>query len=108
MMGMSTNEATQEALKGLMDTFGLPISLRVMSRTHSHLSASGTKDRLPRVAREHCITIRNNGRGESMELVNIGQESINDRNCCVRVFEGNKVGIFSYLVYDNQDAIEPI
>jgi hypothetical protein len=43
-----------------------------------------------------------------MELVNIGQESINDRNCCVRVFEGNKVGIFSYLVYDNQDAIEPI
>jgi hypothetical protein len=57
LVGVGTDETSEETLNGLIHTLGLSVSLRMVSSGHAKLSASRLENRLPELTGKHWITV---------------------------------------------------
>lgn len=87
------NRATKKIFQALIQSFSLPIRLRVIRGAHHQLSISKHEQLLPEAARENLVTIRDDAMRKSMELVNVISENCGNLESCERVLEGQKVCI---------------
>jgi hypothetical protein len=57
-MGVCTDKATKVTLQGLVDSLCLSVNFWVICSAHAQLGAGSSENGLPKMAREHWVTIR--------------------------------------------------
>jgi hypothetical protein len=67
--GKSISKTAKVRLHALIDPFGLPVGLRVVSGAHPEFDTSQPKELTPKVACENLVTIRHKGSREAMEAI---------------------------------------
>jgi hypothetical protein len=78
----------------------------MISCAQTQLRTYCSEDCLPKLAREHWITVRYDGLGKAMEFVDIVQENLGHLDSRIGVLPGNEMCKLRKLVHDNKNAIK--
>jgi hypothetical protein len=106
MLRVGGNETAKITLNRLIDAFGLPIRFWVVASAQFQVGARGTEDRLPKLASENGITVRDQGLRHTVEAKDVVDEEISNLTCCVWVLDRDKVSLLCEFIDDDENAIE--
>jgi hypothetical protein len=70
------DKTPQKCFKTLVDAFRLSIGLRMIRSGHFQFNSSQAKEVLRKLTCEYLISVRNNGSGQTMKVVNLLEEQL--------------------------------
>ena len=98
------NKTTKEGLKTLVDPFGLPIGLGVVTCAHAQRDPGQPEKLLPKSAGEDPIAIRDNRIRQAVQLVYVIKKDPSNAGSCKGMRKSNEVAILCELVDDYKDT----